>query len=351
LRKRAVGEALYSLTKRLLDRGFAVALEVWDESDGKGIDDLLAAEKQPEVIEGDQVEVAARRIRDNAREADPPLGAPGDASGSDGELLTGLDIISKFFRNFYRPTFRRGAAMYSETQERIITASEACYAATPTLIDELETASDAPRSEHGVMRSFLPKFFKTWAPVAWRGTLETLQEEEATAEVVGSAAEEFRAKVAAGLHTHVGLGYRHEGKEETSVERRSLIAWAALFAKKARPGVWGQVRNYLVWCRRDDANGPLRVAIRVGLFTSGQAHLRSLAELPQRRFARLCELYGIGSAYDGEHQRIRAGGQPVVELTAEFIDELLTAPRSEQVSPPPEQPPEQPREREPGEEG
>lgn len=339
-RKRAVGDALHALTKRLLDRGFAVVLELWDESDGKGIDDLLAAGKQPDVIEGEQVEAVARRIRDAAWIADPP-GNNSNGAGPSGEsILPALDIISNHFRTYYRPTFRRGAVLYSDAQGRTISASEACFAATPQVIDDLEMASDAPRNEHGVTRSALPKFFKTWAPVAWRGVLDSLQEEEQTAEVVGSAAEEFKAHVAAGLHTHVLLGYRHGGTEETSVERRSLIVWASLFAKKARPGVWGQVRNYLLWCRRDVAEGPLRVAFRVGLFASGQAYLRSLADINQYRFAQLCELYGVGAAQ-------RACGQRVVELAPEFIAELLVQPMVEKQ----DSNGEQPQFREPGEEG
>jgi hypothetical protein len=158
--------------------------------------------------------------------------------------------------------------------------------------------------------------------------------------VVGSAAEEFRAKVAAGLHTHVALGYKHTdkdtGEEMTDVQRRSLINWAKVFAKC---GPWQSVRNYLLWSRLDE-QGVLCIAIRVGLFASGQAHLRCLAEMGQYRFAQLAELYGVGTAQ-------RACGQRVVELAPEFIAELLTGPAQEQ----PQQQTEQPRTREPGEEG
>jgi hypothetical protein len=339
-RKQAVGEALHSLTKRLLDRGFAVVLELWDENDGKGIDDLLVAGKQTELIEGERVETVARRIRDEAKAANPPSSNSSGGTSSSESHLPALDIISNHFRTYYRPTFRRGAVLYSDAQGRNISATEACFAASPQLIDDLEKAADAPRNEYGVMRSALPKFFKTWAPVAWRGVLDSLQEEEQTEEVVGSAAEEFRAKVSAGLHTHVVLGYRHQGSEETRVERRSLIAWASLFAQKARPGIWGQVRNYLLWCRRDDPSGPLRVALRVGLFASGQAYLRSLEDMSQYRFAQLCEMYGVGTAQ-------RACGQRVVELAPEFIGELLANPVVEK----PEQKGDQPPYRELGEKG
>ncbi len=338
-RKRAVGDALHALTKRLLDRGFAVVLELWDESDGKGIDDLLAAGKQPDVIEGEQVEAVARRIRDAARIADPRGNSPKETVPSGQCPLPALDIISNHLRTYYRPTFRRGAVLYSDAHGRIISASEACFAATPQVIDDLAMASDAPRNQDGVTRSLLPKFFKTWAPVAWRGVLDSLQEEEQSPEIVQSASEAFRANVAAGLHTHVALGYKHRDEEEMRVERRTLLNWATLFAKS---GPWQQVRNYLIWCRREDqGNGAtLRIALRVGLFGSGQAYLRSLAEMSQYRFAQLCEMYGVGMAQ-------RACGQRVVELTPDFIAELGAAPAMEKL----DGTVEQQSSREPGEEG
>jgi AcrR family transcriptional regulator len=333
-RKRTVGDALHALTKRLLDRGFTVAVEVWDESDGKGIDDLLAADKQPELIEGEQVETVVSRIRDAARAADP-IGGSAGPDATDESFLSALEIITKHFHAYYRPMFRRGAVLYSETHGRNISASEACFAATPQVIDALEMACDAPRSEHGVTRSALPKFFKTWAPVAWRGVLDSLNEEEQTGEVVGSAAEEFRATLAAGLHALVPLSYRHTKDGESTVERRSLLGWAGLFAKS---GTWQSVRNYLLWCRRDEAG--LRVALRVGLFSSGQAYQRSLAEMNQYRFAQLCELYGAGTGQ-------RAGGQRVVELSSEFLAELVVVPGLETAAETADQSPP----REPGEEG
>lgn len=325
-RNPVVARCLSHLIGHLCGKGFTVELEVWKEEHGKGIDDLLAAGHQPTIIQGESVVSAVQEIVESAGVFDSPGSAPSD-SAANGNGILAVDIIRSYFRSYYHPTFRRGAVLYSDALGREIRASEACFAPDTRLVDKLSLAPDCPKSENGPIRGAIPKLFKTWAPVAWRDVLDKLPEEEATAEVVGSAAEDFRAKVASGLHTHISLSYEHQGSEVAEVQRRSLIAWASLFAK---PGSWQPVRNYLLWCRRDAIGGPLRVAVRVGLFASGQAHLRGLSEMNQYPFAHLCEQYGVGTAQ-------RACGQRVVELTQEFIAELLETPALEK----PEQLPEQ----------
>ena len=55
-RKPAVARALYALCWALqAESGVEVALEQWDEADGKGIDDLLSAGRQPAVVVGADV--------------------------------------------------------------------------------------------------------------------------------------------------------------------------------------------------------------------------------------------------------------------------------------------------------
>jgi hypothetical protein len=73
---RHVADALYNLVHRLRARGFVVEMESWDEADGKGIDDLLAAKKTPDVLTGDAVTAAVESIRSAAEKADPPPGGP-----------------------------------------------------------------------------------------------------------------------------------------------------------------------------------------------------------------------------------------------------------------------------------
>ena len=53
--KPGVARHLADCAEGLQDAGFEVRLERWDAADGKGIDDLLAAGKQPEVVAGDRL--------------------------------------------------------------------------------------------------------------------------------------------------------------------------------------------------------------------------------------------------------------------------------------------------------
>jgi hypothetical protein len=79
-RNRHVAEALARLVEHLRRRGFMVQLELWDEADGKGIDDLLKAGKQPDLIEdAAAIDRAVAQVLAEAREADP---APGPAGGA-----------------------------------------------------------------------------------------------------------------------------------------------------------------------------------------------------------------------------------------------------------------------------
>jgi hypothetical protein len=69
---RTVAESLSNLARHLRHRGFAVELKLWDEADGKGIDDLLAAGKTPDVVTGDEaIDSVLKRIVADARKADP----------------------------------------------------------------------------------------------------------------------------------------------------------------------------------------------------------------------------------------------------------------------------------------
>jgi len=58
----AVAKRLLECVETLPTEGYAVELERWDAADGKGIDDLLAAGKTPDVVTGDDALQAAREI-------------------------------------------------------------------------------------------------------------------------------------------------------------------------------------------------------------------------------------------------------------------------------------------------
>ncbi len=78
---RNIANRLQKLVGLLLKRGFTVELELWDAKDGKGIDDLFAAGKQPGVVTSEDAVLAAmaqsapRRTPPTRRLEDPARGA------------------------------------------------------------------------------------------------------------------------------------------------------------------------------------------------------------------------------------------------------------------------------------
>src|SRR5262249_30380745 len=80
-----VAQCTAALVKQLRERGFEVELALWDVADGKGIDDLLAAGKQPDILQGEAVDRALVEIEKAAAvKAKPAAGAKASAgSGPD----------------------------------------------------------------------------------------------------------------------------------------------------------------------------------------------------------------------------------------------------------------------------
>ncbi len=70
-----VAESLSRLAEDLRDKGFTVELERWPMTAGKGIDDLLATGRRPDLVTGDAVAQAVAQIVEEARKADPPPAA------------------------------------------------------------------------------------------------------------------------------------------------------------------------------------------------------------------------------------------------------------------------------------
>ncbi len=82
-KNRQVAQSLECLLSALVDGGLVVELEVWPIEDGKGIDDVLAAGKRPEVIAGEaEVRSAVAAILAEAEEADPPPRRGGAAAAA-----------------------------------------------------------------------------------------------------------------------------------------------------------------------------------------------------------------------------------------------------------------------------
>jgi hypothetical protein len=254
----------------------------------------------------------------------PPDAQPGDGRDGKPQRLSAYSIILADFRERYQPTFRRGTSLYSGALGRQVNAGEACFGAGINLITRLAEAIDAPRDRKGVVDwARLPYLFRDWCRSAWTDLLKDLPDEDRAAEVSGDAQEDFRSMVRAALLTIVALGhtYRAGGDERTETQRRSLYDWCSLWAKL---GKWEGIRSYQLWARREAGENNvsrLRIALRVDLFT--QINHPGLAKIRQGRFAKLCELYDVGTA-GGEDGRVH--GKRVVELSPGFIEEMRCQP-------------------------
>lgn len=239
-----------------------------------------------------------------------PAADPGD------EKRPAMDVIIGWFREAYRPRFRRGQSVFSEALGREVKPTEGCFAPDQALLDALAACRDAPVNRAGVVDVWgLPKLFTLFARPAWKEMLGGLPDEPAAAEVVGSAEAEFRRAVAAALLDQVTLGRETEAGEQVS-ERRSLLDWGIAFAK---PGRWQRVRSYLLWCRRGE-DGFVRLALRVELFD--QVRRAGLAALTHEAFAELARHYRVGTA-----DECRPGGKTrCLVLDPDFVREVLEAP-------------------------
>lgn len=82
-----VARALSDCANALTAAGFAVELERWDAADGKGLDDLLAAGREPEVVQGDAALQAVRDILAAASADEEP--APPDELARLQDVLDG----------------------------------------------------------------------------------------------------------------------------------------------------------------------------------------------------------------------------------------------------------------------
>jgi putative DNA primase/helicase len=234
----------------------------------------------------------------------------------------GRAVILEHLRKTYRPAFRRGDLIYTH-DGREVRRTEACFGAPDVLLEALKGAFDVPKDDEDKPRlAAMPAFFKKWAPTAWANLLGSLPEEEASAEIVEPAEEEFRGLVRALLLTLVALGKEvktEEGTFFTSVERKTLIEWACSFAKD---GPWKSVRSYLLWCRRDK---PSRICVAMRPELAAQVPGSALAKMSHRRFAGLAEMYRVGSSCPAGKD-CRPGGRRAIELTPEFLAELCEGP-------------------------
>ena len=88
-----VADHLQRLLKRLRAAGIATELEVWDQADGKGIDDLLAAGKQPKVLtDPAEIDKEVADILDSAHKGKNRATSLFTASGSPVDVRAAVPI-------------------------------------------------------------------------------------------------------------------------------------------------------------------------------------------------------------------------------------------------------------------
>ena len=238
------------------------------------------------------------------------------------EPSTGVVVILDYFRNRYRPVFRRGNSIHCEDGADV-PMGVACALPDSDLIERLATTTDAPRtSESHVKRHALPGFFKNWAKVAWGDLLKSLPDEDnAPRGAEGLVKEEFRRLVREAMLTEVVLGdIVRQPNAATQIERRSLISWCQLFAKI---GPWKSIRSKLCWCKLKELPGGelvLMVAIRHELFSQLRAD-RRLCDIGTKKFTLRASRYGVGESTRNN----RPEGQAGVVLANEFVADLTSS--------------------------
>ena len=237
------------------------------------------------------------------------------------EPQTAAQIIEQYIRERYRPVFRVGNSIHTDSGETI-PMTVGVGVPNSGLIDRLARAINAPRfpdaAGGGVKHEQLPGLFRKWGSTAWGDLLDSLPEEdEAELGQDSPTAETFRRLVRDAMFTGVTLGDVIGHTNITQVERRSMISWCIRFAT---PGPWRSIRDYACWCqRRQSADGELvlRVAIRHEMFAQIKTDKR-LTEMTATKWARRAARYGVGASAESD----RPHGRKAVVLSAEFLAKI-----------------------------
>jgi hypothetical protein len=232
-------------------------------------------------------------------------------------------VIRLFWLREYDFIFTRGRDLYSAKHGRTVPRSEVCDAPCSELVPLLLAAGDAPAD-----REDLHKHFGKWAKTAYKDELRERPAEEATAEVMPLAMEQFRLLVRGALRTVVSLGENYDRKKEwapkTEVQKKPLIEFARAFATHNGRN-WGSVRGMSIWSRVKD--GKIQVALRVELFQELRC-CPDLMKLTYDKFAGLCVLYAVGGRC-----RVRGGLARAVLLGDDFFERMTAAPEDEPAPP------------------
>lgn len=260
--------------------------------------------------------------RNNRRRsrAAPSENGDGGAAPEAGETEepTVCQVIVGILRERFDPKFRRGTSIYSLVRRQEYRKADVIGGCPEQYLDRLVGAVDAPRDDKGEPDpTRFPAAWKKWAPFAYETLLDQLEDEDEAAEVATSAAEEFRARVAAAFHSLHTMAEVHEKGKEAITERRQVIEWASLYGEGFS---WNQVRSLLLWSKRDKARW--RVAFRAELFGQLPGH-QYLAGLGHRKFSGLAVRYEVALAKEDPRARDTTGKQwRLLELAPEFLEAL-----------------------------
>jgi len=253
---------------------------------------------------------------------------PTSKTAADGPQI-GVQIITDYWRDRYKPLFRRNNRIHCVDGSEI----ELYSVCVPDsyIIELLAGAADAPHftQKNGgqLNRDALPEFFYKWGKVAFGDMLRTLPEEiNAKTGDDAPARDRFRQLVREAMLQEVVIGDVIKHQNVTQTERRSLIGWCAKWAKT---GPWRQIRSKLCWCKittLETGECKLRVAIRCELFAQVKGD-RWLCSLGQYRFTQFAEKYGVGTT----DRKDRPHGKAAVLLSDDLVEELTAGMEDEEA--------------------
>lgn len=275
-----------------------------------------------------------RTLVDATRAGHETSGSAKNGTPSGEEATTPVQIILNYWRARYDFAFRREDRAWSRIRGAEVRFSAVNRGPATPLLLALRTA------QGGQPEKLIRREWPGWVSTAWADLLENLPDEAECEEVFALAEDRFRRRLAKALGRIVTVGRRVHGADkqkadsashdqgDTEIEQHSLIELCRKWMGSA--AAWGSIRGWWLWTRRraEDEGKQLsecipRVALRPELF--GQlSGLQDLAELGTEEFRRLCVLYNFG-----EPCRVGHGGKFGIELSRDFVADLLGSPEGE----------------------
>lgn len=187
---------------------------------------------------------------------------------------------------------------------------------TPTIIDRLAMASDAPCSKDGGLnRLALPTEFHKWLKVAWGALLHKLPSESVAEMTEEGAIDTLPVQVGALLNSLV----QSDDPTPWGSARRAVGTWCHWYALQ-RPGHWSRVGSLQVWGRIKGGVFQIALTKELARQVSASQHA-AIAGMTKAKFTKRCNRYGITAPEnhigDGSGELFRG-----VILSAQFVSGL-----------------------------